>query len=387
MATANLAESVGRQVWLRSPLWDTVCLAFCWLPFYLWVVFGLKLGAEAWGLAALDDAANRQALVLATTAALGITYIHRHYTLLLVYGDSATFKARAKQYLLAPVVLLAVIVSARFGKGVTLIKLGPLEVTSWGMIVAVGTTWNIWHTLQQRYGILRAYGGRAQHGLETRAHARRDFWLLWSWVAVVVVLVLGYQRRTFSQHKSTWYIEQQLGPYFATPVATALSAAVVLATLVLTLNWLRHELNAAVPLKQRSARVVFLFSTILLLSVFAWHGPIVGYLCFGVAHALEYLAFVHHFTQRKYVGGADNSVPMGSGVPAGVAATLFSQPALSVPLLIGGLIAAYLLLRSYRGTDAYVVYYITTSFLHFLYDGWIWKVRTQPIAKPLGISA
>lgn len=385
MAGASQLGNPNRQVWLRSPAWDTACLAFCWIPFYVWVVFGLGLGIEAWGVPALDTAAARDALLLATTTALGITYVHRHYTMLLVYGDRATFGARATHYLLAPLVFLAVIAAARFGKGTLLFTLGTLEITSWGIIVAIGTAWNIWHTLQQRYGILRAYAGRAQGGLQTRAHAMRDRWLLWSWAASICVLVLAYQRHTFSLHRSTWFIEQQLGPYLSHPLAAAAGASVLLLTLVLTLRWLRFELAAELPLKQRSARMVFTASTILLLAVFAWHGPVVGYLCFGVAHALEYLAFVHHFAKNKYQAPAN---PIGITPPRspGISASLFSRPWLSVPMLIGGLLGTYLLLSQYRSTDAYVVYYITTSFLHFLYDGWIWKVRTQTVARPLGIG-
>ena len=41
------------------------------------------------------------------------------------------------------------------------------------VLVTIGV-WNVWHTIQQRYGILRAYAGKAKGGLEQRAHGRRD---------------------------------------------------------------------------------------------------------------------------------------------------------------------------------------------------------------------
>lgn len=400
--TLGATAALQRRVWLRSAWWDAVCLGFCWVPFYVWVVFGLGLGQHAWGLEPLGRPAAREAMLLATTIALGTTYIHRHYTLLLVYGDRATFSKRAKQFIAAPLVLLGCIALARWGKGVELFTIYGQSFTSWGMIVLVGTVWNIWHAIQQRYGIMRAYAGRCAAGLETRDHAKRDFWLLWALVALVVVLVLSLQRNTFTLHSSTYFVERKLGPFldgpaFRTVVGLAAAAAAGAAAL-----WLRHELRAKLRSDQRAPRIVYAASTLTLLGVFVFHGPIVGYLCFGVAHALEYLAFVHHYGQRRWGGeqppaalpGPHAARPGRAPLPQsgtrtnwrGLAALLFQRPAASAPLLIAGFVLLFVVLRQYKGTDLYVVYYITTSFLHFLYDGWIWKVGKRDVAKPLGIQ-
>ena len=74
----------------------------------------------------------------------------------------------------------------------------------------------------------------------------------------------------------------------------------------------------------------------------------------------------------------------GSTESSGVAAHLLRRPLLMAPLLIGGLVAVYAGLQSVSGTDLYLTYYIGSSMLHFLYDGWIWKVRKPEIATPLG---
>ena len=78
--------------WLRNPLWDLCLLAFCWVPFYLWVVFGLGLGRDTFGLPELDHRSQRAAMLTATLVALGTTYVHRHYTFFVVYGDGHTFR-------------------------------------------------------------------------------------------------------------------------------------------------------------------------------------------------------------------------------------------------------------------------------------------------------
>jgi hypothetical protein len=100
----------------------------------------------------------------------------------------------------------------------------------------------------------------------------------------------------------------------------------------------------------------------------------VGYLVFGVAHAIEYIAFVHHFGEKKYAGHT------------GSLAGRFLGDIRRAPLLLAPLLLTYLLLREHRFTLAYLIYYSTASALHFLYDGWIWKVRTPEVARPLGLA-
>ena len=92
--------------WLRSPWWDTALLAYPWLPFYAFFVFGLGLDGS-W------DRPLRDELRLATVIALACSYVHRHYTFLLVYGDRPTFEERKRAYSVVPAclfVLLAVVI-------------------------------------------------------------------------------------------------------------------------------------------------------------------------------------------------------------------------------------------------------------------------------------
>lgn len=41
------------------------------------------------------------------------------------------------------------------------------------------------------------------------------------------------------------------------------------------------------------------------------------------------------------------------------------------------------LVSPYRQEQLYLVYYTSTSLLHFLFDGWIWKVRKPEVRQPL----
>jgi len=355
--------------WIRNPVWDLSLLALPWVPLYFWFVFGLHLDAGGGEVAVFGR--HFDALALAALVVLAITFVHRHYTFVLVYGDAPTFTENARSYVITPIVLFAILLAARSGADVTLVG----GVSAWDVALAISGTWNVWHTVQQRYGIFRVYAGKAGGGLESRVQARRDQSLMWSLVIAIALAMLLFRRITFLGHdiaRHTLLMAMPIldAPWF-TPIAITLGVAVALVIAV----WTWHEIRAPLTFAQRVPRLTFLGSTLLLFCVFLVHGPIVGYLCFGSAHALEYLAFVHHFGERKFAGRPDARSP---------AALLLRRPLVMAPVLAGSLVAAYALLQSVSGTDLYLAYYIGSSMLHFLYDGWIWKVRKPAVAAPLG---
>jgi hypothetical protein len=138
------------------------------------------------------------------------------------------------------------------------------------------------------------------------------------------------------------------------------------------------ERAASLSPRERIPRANFMLSTLALLGVFVVHGPITGYLCFGVAHAIEYVCFFHVFGQRKFAGRRADQ--------RGLAAKLLARPLVSGPVIAVALAVLFFVLVDRRDNEAYLVYYTATSLLHFLYDGWIWKVRRPEVAKPLGLG-
>ena len=363
-----------RAPWIRGPLWDTALLSFPWVPLYLWFVIGLRLGDGGGEVVLLDQ--RFPALTLAILVVLGITFVHRHYTFVLVYGDAGTFAARARAYVLVPVALFALLAVIR-ASSVDVLDRGGMHVGFWELALASSGTWNVWHTVQQRYGILRVYAGKAGHGLEGASHARRDQRLVWSLVLAVALALLEFRRHAFLGHDVARRTLIALLPIIDTTAFDLLAGVLALGVIVMVASWVRAELAMTLPLRERVPRLTFLASSLALLSVFVLHGPIVGYLTFGAAHALEYIAFVHHFGERKF-----DALPEVQSV----AARLLRRPALAAPLLGGVLLAAYVLLQPIADSDAFLVYYVGSSMLHFLYDGWIWKVRKPEVALPLGAA-
>ena len=170
----------------------------------------------------------------------------------------------------------------------------------------------------------------------------------------------------------SWRRDELVGCGFRLPLAAAVAGLGWV-----LFRWLRHELRAPATPGQRAPRLFLMGSTLLLFAVFLIHGPVIGYLCFGTAHAIEYMAFVHHYGARKYAGEGGR----GRGPAA-----LLGDPRVAAPALMGGLLLVFWLLHEQRRTEVYLVYYTATSWLHFLYDGWIWKVRRPELARTLELA-
>lgn len=361
-----------RPAWIRGPLWDTALLAFAWVPLYAWFVFGLRLGNG--GGDVVLGGQRFGALALATVVVLAITFVHRHYTFVLVYGDAPTFGERARAYVLAPLVLFGLLWLA-ITYDPTVVQIGATRVGAWQLALVTSGAWNVWHTVQQRYGIFRIYAARAGRGLEARSHAVRDRLLVWSLVVLVALALVEFRRATFVGHEAARQAMFVALPIVTHPAFEAVAAALALGALGIALAWARAEWAVPLTPRERLPRLTFLGSTVALLAVFVVHGPIVGYLCFGTAHALEYVAFVHHFGERKFAARG------GTRTPASIA---LGRPLVAAPLLAGGLAAIYVVLQPVADSSVYLTYYLGSSMLHFLYDGWIWKVRKPEVARPLG---
>jgi hypothetical protein len=340
--------------WLRSAAWDVFLLAFGWVPFYLWLL-ATPLGRP--GAAAEVSGSFGTALLIA----LALNFLHRHYVLVLVYGDRSVLDARPRAYALAPPVALAIVGG--------LLMCGPT-----GKITLLGAlgTWNVWHVLQQRYGLLRAYAARARGGLEKRDMSRRDWRLLWSAFLVTAPLVVLRQRSAFEARPEAARIFSVIGPWLGPAVLAAAGVLFALLFALAAVAWVRGEV-AARPLA-RLPRYLFLGSTFALLGIFLVHGPVIGYLVFGIAHSIEYIAFVHHFGERKYAGQG-----------GALAARLFADVR-RAPLVLAPLFGIYLLVHEHRFSLAFVAYFSTTSALHYLYDGWIWRLREPRVSEPLVLT-
>jgi hypothetical protein len=357
--------------WLVGPWFDSACIAWAWVPFYAFIVFVLGLDGS-WSRGGRDGHGTEPGLGLAMLLALGVSYVHRHYTFLLVYGDAETFRQRERAYSLIPAALFVALALILRFQGDLDVELAGQRVRPWMAVLIITGTWNMWHTIMQRHGINRIYAGKAGGGLQTAEHSRRDLYLLWSLVAVTAVVTTMFRPSTFAGIGNARRLLRTLDPLLHGVVGWSVLIA------VLGVAWLRHERAATLRFGDRVPRLGFMLSTVALLGVFVVHGPVVGYLCFGVAHAIEYVFFFHVFGRRKFAGRD----PSRRGLVGG----MLARPLLWGPVFALALTGLFFALVDHRKSEPYLVYYTATSLLHFLYDGWIWKVRKPEVAQPLGLA-
>ena len=359
--------------WLRGVVWDVGLLGWGWVPFYLFVVGVLGLTGE-WSAA--GRAGAEPGLGLAILVALAINYVHRHYTFFLVYGDRETFNEGRGWFTWGPAIAFVAVALAYRSSAELRLPVPGVEggVSPWALVLVANGAWNVWHTIMQRYGIGRVYAGKAGGGLQSPEHGRRDRRLLWVSALWIAVVVLTFRQSTFDGIGNARRLLAALSPWLSGTPGRAVLFGVSAAWVAAVVDWARVEFRAAAS---RGPRWVFMGSTAALLAIFVVHGPVIGYLCFGTAHALEYVAFVHHFGRRKFrVDQPDRK---------GLVVTMLRNPLVSAPLAAGALMLAFVLLAPHRRTEAYLVYYTATSMLHFLFDGLIWKVRRPSVARPLGL--
>ena len=119
---------------------------------------------------------------------LALNFAHRHLTIPIVYCDKQIFGKHSVRFTLVPIGLFA------------LFLVEPAMRTSdrWGVvfitIATISGVWGIWHTVQQKYGILRLYAVKS--GLP--AHQRPPPWvdrlLVHGWFPLWIVFAAKYGR-------------------------------------------------------------------------------------------------------------------------------------------------------------------------------------------------
>lgn len=373
----NDVNRTSAKIWLRSPTWDLALVAFCWLPFLFWVVFELGIGGSKTPERVPKGVMSP--LAQATFVALGASYVHRHLTFILVYGDPKTFDTHRRAFTLAPLIVfgaLGLLINIQGEARIEIPGLG-FKMRPWFLALMITGAWNMWHTLMQRHGLARIYAAKLGRGLQERAHARRDLALLFGAGLLTACLTLRFRGDTMGGVRNARRMRKTLGPLVEGDAGLVLLLAASFLFAWLVFRWARAEFDAPIPLRERTARLTFWASTFALLACFVVWGPIVGYLVFGTAHALEYIAFFHHFGGARFRGDHEPSV----------ASRLLARPMYTAPPMIVAFAFLYWATRDVSRTETYLVYYTGTSLLHFLYDGWIWKVRRPEVAQPLGVPA
>jgi len=82
--------SIDNKLWIKNPLTDSVYFSFGWIVVFLaLVLFHSQLG-------------------LIIIIVLLFNYVHRHYTMALVYGQKEEFDKRKQVYIYLPIIAIIV---------------------------------------------------------------------------------------------------------------------------------------------------------------------------------------------------------------------------------------------------------------------------------------
>ena len=314
-----------------------VALAVCWIPF----------AAIGW---LFRDDTSRTAWFVSVT--LLISFAHQPLTLALVYGDKRNFNLRRRVFTWSPLVLAGAVLAAQH--------------VSLTIVAVVVGLWNAEHTLMQRYGIMRMYGRKSgDHD------GQSDKVLLVAWLVLTLVWVAADGRTSRHIEQAGIGGKNRRGLEFLAdlrPPARLILPVVVALTLVVTMRWLWHEdrrgAETSTAKRFYVASTAALFVTILV-------NPVVGFVAFIGAHAIEYFVIVHRSIGAKY-----RSADVDGGAPVGYAVRRVGRTGFFI-IYIGVVTGILSVLDRFGSQAAYTVVILTLGGMHVLYDGFIWK-RPSP---------
>jgi len=270
-----------------------------------------------------------------------ITTPHRWITLALVFLDRERFGQRRFAFLAVAGVVAAVCLGVRFTTGTLT------------CLLAIDYVWNAWHFAAQHHGIYRIYGRLSEP-------ARSGAWALgiekWSLRLFLLYVILRIAGATWSSESLEQWL--RIGDFAATLVPLALVAAdlrrgrassqgralylVSVCGLYLAILWAVHMRRPALVLSLATASALF--------------------------HAIEYLSLVAWSVQKRHAAAGSRLGLLGYLAPRwAIALGLF--------LLVLG-VGGWLLDRYWL--EAWLTVNVIVAFLHYAYDGMIW--RNRPVA-------
>ncbi|MDY3553347.1 hypothetical protein R5W24_002448 [Gemmata sp. JC717] len=325
-------HSQPRTGWIVSPAFDLFFLA--------------NLG---WLLLLLPGFASRSDTAIDFWQIYFLTLPHRWITLVLVATDPDRREARTRTLAVVAALFAVLVIGAFLGTGAFL------------CLALVDFVWNAWHFGSQHAGVLRMYTRKVGGGSE--------FLERWGLRAFVV-----YAALRAAEWAAGWLeTDSAARAFFAVSDFAILTLP---AALLLT--------NVAGASRARAGKLAYLTSVCVLYTVFilslhfGWTGLIVACAAAGsMFHAVEYLAVVTHYARRRESVGSPGRFRTLArywvlflatyALVLGSTGVWLSRPDSGLAVLWQGL-------------------NLWAAFVHYAFDGMIWKLRRPDTAAALGVS-
>jgi hypothetical protein len=278
-----------------------------------------------------------------------LTLPHRWITLVLVATDADRRGGRTRTLVLVAAFAAAVVAGAFFATGAFL------------CLAIIDYVWNAWHFASQHAGVLRMYSRKVGGGSEWI-----ERWGLRGFITYAAIRAAGW---------ATGWLEADTSALRWLHSIDLLMLMIPAALLLTNLSGMRRD---------RIGKLVYLGSVCLLytgflLSLrFGWTRGIVTFAAAGsMFHAVEYLAVVTHYARRRESIGA-----------AGAFRALAQHWLLflSLYVLVLGTVGAWMS----RPDNGVIVLWqglnLWAAFIHYAFDGMIWKLRRPETAAVLGVT-
>ncbi len=273
--------------WLYSRGTDALII-WGWVPLYL----------AAHLLTRSHTATADRGLVSLLGWVLLISLLHQPLTLLLVYGDKRQFNLRRTLFTwVPPVAITALIVAVSL---------------HWWFIIPIAGVWQIYHTEQQRYGMLRIYGRKAGYGSARLDRAVLYIPFLLALAAVALLASTRDQLRRFGQALGGPNVSNINTLLDARGVIVAVTVPVAIAAVTVIGLYLRQERSAVRAGNANPAKWHYLAGTGALTVGLAFD-PAAGLIAFVSAHAIEYVVVVDRTLRSRY----DRRRAAGAGAVVG----------------------------------------------------------------------
>lgn len=372
--------------WHVSPAIDMAAYHFSWL----WVLLPLIFAGPKYPVDYLPF----------YVAVLTIGFVHRHYTLGYAYLDRELFARHRRRFVCAPLILGAaflatpILVKASVPSGA--LSIGSLQWPNADLRLAVLVTsvvfgaglWNIWHTLAQKYGILRIYTAKARSEHEESVPGWVDRLFVMGWLPLIVTYVAPpFADAILTEFQVAHLFLEPIVGWLVTaePITAPISAAFAIASSAIfaVFEWGKHRFRNR-PRLSMAIGIGSLWACFLLVD------PIKVYLAFAFSHGLEYMVFVWAYQRRRYAEPRS---------PQPVMARVLERPWLAYASYTLALAAIYVLLRDWEGFSlsripklrvgdmalgAWIFYWgVFQSLLHFYFDGFLWKTRRPEMRRSL----
>jgi Flp pilus assembly protein TadD len=358
--SSSAAPLAKPRTWIVSPAWDLAYLVLTPVA----IVPAVLIAAQQW------LSPEQIYLAVISFASLG----HHLPGFMRAYGDRALFQQYRWRFLVAPPLVFALAVA--FTPPASVARALDLPWTHLHGLELILLLWGTWHGLMQTYGFMRIYDLR--RGENDRRAAMLDRALC---IAIFVAGVAFSDMRMFGLAGAMW---QSGLPLFGPGVLAAVRWVVGIASAAVLAAYI---IDGAARLKRGAPvnGVKLLLAGVT--GLFWWYcgtlspNLLIGVAMFEIFHAVQYNAIVWIYNRRLMARAGERFGPLGF---------LFRDRLTMLGLYLGA-IAAYSSIRFFTAQPSdrmfsgdlagahqwLIAAFVTSSLLHFYYDGFIWKV-SQP---------